>query len=271
MVADAMVALNLLERSEDRYRNAAISQRYLAGRSEDDFAPFLRFWNRVSYEAWRDLETSVRTDQPRPRSGPPGPEDQQIISQGIEASTRGPSRALARTYDFAAHRRVLDAGGGTGSFLLAILERFSGIKATLFDLPPVTVVARERLARHPAGSRIEIAAGDLLVDPLPKDHDVVILANVIHVFTPERNHHLLTRIREVVPAGARLLMVDRWTDAAHTKPVSAALLSGEYLLAAGGDVYSADEGRAWLADTGWIAVDHRPLADGWDVLIGEAQ
>jgi ubiquinone/menaquinone biosynthesis C-methylase UbiE len=270
MLADAMVALRLLEHTENRYRNAPVAVRFLAGQGEGDLSPFLRFWNRFSYPAWQHLEAAVRTDQPAPRPGPPSAEDQQIISQGIEASTRRTAVALADTYDFLPHRRILDAGGGTGSFLLAILERFPETEGTLFDLQSVTLVARERLSQHPDGSRVQLVAGDFMADPLPAGHDVVILSNVIHLFAPERNRTLLSRVREAVSPEARLLIVDRWTDPTRAEPLSAALAAGEYLLAAGGDVYSVEDGREWLEATGWRVVDHAPLADGWSTVIAEA-
>jgi SAM-dependent methyltransferase len=271
MVADAVVALGLLEHHDDRYQNAPVAARYLAGQSADDLGPFLRFWNRFSYPAWQHLEAAVRGDQPAPRSGPASASDQAVISQGIAASTRRAAQALAERYDFGAHQRVLDAGGGTGSMLLAILARYPTLTGTLFELPPVTAVATEQLSRHALGDRIQVEAGDFLVDPLPAEHDAILLANVVHLFTPERNQILLRRLREAVTSGARLLLVDRWTDETHTGPLSAALAAGEYLLAVGGDVYSSDEGRDWLAATGWQAGDHRLLADGWSLLIGEAR
>ncbi|HTQ41931.1 MAG TPA: hypothetical protein VMI75_04170 [Polyangiaceae bacterium] len=37
-----------------------------------------------------------------------------------------------------------------------------------------------------------------------------------------------------------------------------------------GDVYSTDEGKVWLEETGWKLVEARPLAGPQSVLIGEA-
>jgi len=37
-----------------------------------------------------------------------------------------------------------------------------------------------------------------------------------------------------------------------------------------GDVYSTDEGKVWLEETGWKLVEARPLAGPQSVVIGEA-
>jgi hypothetical protein len=38
-----------------------------------------------------------------------------------------------------------------------------------------------------------------------------------------------------------------------------------------GDVYSADEARAWLNRTGWRFAGHRPLAGPQSVIIAQAR
>ena len=47
----------------------------------------------------------------------------------------GSAVALAGSYEFGRHRRLLDLGGGTGSFLVPILERHPEIECGLFELP----------------------------------------------------------------------------------------------------------------------------------------
>jgi len=45
--------------------------------------------------------------------------------------TAGTAQALAMVYDFSPHRRLLDLGGGTGSFLLPILSRYQNLECAL--------------------------------------------------------------------------------------------------------------------------------------------
>ena len=53
--ADAMVALRLLERDGDLYRNTPVTATFLAGSGPADLRPFLTFWDRISYPAWTAL------------------------------------------------------------------------------------------------------------------------------------------------------------------------------------------------------------------------
>jgi SAM-dependent methyltransferase len=271
ILADAMVVLGLVERRGDRYRNGPVATAFLGGGDTSaDLRPFLRFWDRLSYPTWIKFEEAVRTGRGQ-TSLSFSEEDQRIFSEGVEALQVGPAHALPGAYDFSGHKRVLDVGGGTGSWLLAILQRYPELTGTLFELPMAAAVARQRLVDYPAGNRAEVVVGDFFSDPIPEGHDVVLIANVIHLFSPERNVHLLRRIRERVPGGARLLLVDFWTDPTHTEPSLAALLAGEFLVITGeGDVYSDEEVTGWLEGTGWRTLDRRTVTGPVSVVVAEA-
>lgn len=271
IIADAVTALGLLERCGDRYQNSAVAQGCLSGRGPMDMRPFVRFWNCLSYKRWLTLEDSVRKGQGVAGEFNFTPEEQAIFSEGVEAFSGGHALALSTAYDFSRHRRVLDLGGGTGSFLKALLQRNPGLQCTLYELSAAAAVARQRLADDPLGRRIEIVEGNFLKDPLPKGHDAVLLAHVVHVLVPERNQELLRRTREVVAAGARLLMVDFWMNTTHTEPLVGALMAGEFLVVGGnGDVYSVDEVRVWLEQSGWRFMEHKPLSGPVTLLVAEA-
>lgn len=271
IVADAMVSLGLIERRGDRYSNGDAAATFLAGRPGPDLRPMVRFWNRISYPTWQKLEEAVRLGEGQAQFGEFDKEEQQIFSAGVESFTAPVAAALSTSYDFSSHRRVLDVGGGTGSFLVAVLCRQSILKGTLFELPGACAVARQRLAREPEGTRIEVVEGDLFKDPLPEGHDVLIVANTVHVLSAAHNVALLRKMRAGVSAGARLLLVDLWTDPTHTQPAAAPLMSGEFLVLSGeGQAYSEEEADEWLGQTGWRKLERKPLAGPSSLIVAEA-
>ncbi len=95
----------------------------------------------------------------------------------------------------------------------------------------------KRLARDSLGTRIKVLEGDFWKEDIPAGYNAIIMANVLHLFSPEANAELLRKIRRFMPAGGRLLLVDFWMDVNHLEPLAAALLAGEFLLGSGeGDV-----------------------------------
>jgi hypothetical protein len=268
---DAMASLGLVERDGDRYRNSAAAAAFLAGAPGPDLRPLLRAFDRISYGLWTHLEAAIRAGEGQRQFGGLSAEQQQIQSAGVEAFTAAAAAALAANYDFGRHRRVLDVAGGTGSFLIPILRRYPALQATLFELPDPCTVARQRLAGEPEGARVAVVEGDLFTNPLPGGHDVLIVANTVHVLSVAHNLDLLKAMRAGVEGDARLLLVDLWMDPTHTQPPAAPLMSGQFLVMSGeGQAYDEEQADGWLGQTGWRKLERRPLAGPASVIIAEA-
>jgi SAM-dependent methyltransferase len=268
--ADAMVALGLLEFQDGTYRNGEAATRFLASPGPGDLRPFLKFWDKISYPAWTRLADALA-------SGPPREifdlDDalQQVASAGIEAILAGPANALPEAFDFGPHKRLLDVGGGTGSWTIAIAQRHRNIAGAILELQTVVELARSRVAAAGLQHRITVIAGDAMAGELPTGYDVFLLANLIHYWSAEQNQDLLQRVRRAAQPGSALLLADFWTNPAHTEPLQAALMAGEFAVhLRNGDVYSVEEVHDWLDRTGWRFADHRPLAGPQSLIIAEA-
>ena len=158
-----------------------------------------------------------------------------------------------------------------GAFSKAAQRTNPALGVALLELPATAALARAHWATTPH-LPITIVEGHLLTDSIPTGYDVLVLANIVHLFSPERNKALFNRIRQAVEPGARLLVVDFWTNPSHTEPVFAALMAGEFVVFAGeGDVYSQQEVEQWLANSGWQAIDFQPLTDTTSVIVAEAR
>lgn len=175
-----------------------------------------------------------------------------------------PDRARA-----ARQKELTEKGMRTGSWLRAILSKHEELRGTLFELPQVVAIAREAHKTAPYAERLEIISGDFFSDAIPTGHDSVLIANIFHNFTPEKNLALLARLRHGFPKGGRLLLVDLWTDPIHTEPVISALMAAEFLIHSAGDTYSEQDGLTWLEKTGWRKVDFRSLAGPVSLLVAE--
>ncbi len=269
--ADAMVALGLLDRRGDEYANTRVARTFLGGASPADVRPLLRFWDKISFPAWVNLAEALAR----------GPEReivdldeslQPIAAAGIEAFQAGPSSALSEILQLPDRCRLLDIGGGTGSWSIALARRFPGATATVLELPSVVPIARERIAQNGLADRIDVQAGDAVAGELPSGYDAFLVANVVHYWSPEQNRTVLRNIRMAAEPGALLALADFWTDPTHTQPVAAALMAGEFAVhLRNGDVYSVEEAAEWLDDTGWRLAGQEPLGGPMAVVLAEAR
>ena len=100
---------------------------------------------------------------------------------------------------------------------------------------------------------------------------MLLIANTVHVLSAAHNLELLGKARATAQVGARLLLVDLWTDATHSQPLAAALMSGQFLIMAGeGQTYSEQEADEWLKQTGWRKMERKQLAGAAGLIVAEA-
>ena len=80
-----------------------------------------------------------------------------------------------------------------------------------------------------------------------------------------------TAIFRIGLSGARLLLVDLWTDPTHTEPTAAAVISGTFLLISGeGQSYSEQEADGWLELTKLRKLERKPLSWPNSLIVAEA-
>ncbi|MBE1489476.1 methyltransferase [Plantactinospora soyae] len=261
-----LAAAGLLERDGDRYRNAPDTEAFLSGRGPLDLRPILRYWDTVSYASWGRAGTAFRTRQAV--RGELSPEQTQAYESAVAAVTAETAADLARTYDFSRHRRLLDVGGGIGTFTRPILRDHPRLTGTLLELPEVASMVGPDISSSEFAQRLDVRGADVFTDPLPNGHDAIVVANFLHLFSPEHNIALLTRLREVAPPDGRLLLVDWWRDGPTPHP-SARFAAGEFLMISGGDTYRPDEVADWLAASGWRFVSHQPLPPPAGLIVAE--
>lgn len=107
--------------------------------------PFLRFWDQLSYPMWTGFADTVLTGRGQAATQL-SEREQRLYSEGVEAIQAAPAHALPAVYDFGRYERLLDLGGGTGSWLLAP------------GGPPAVPPPAHDAVRAPRGSRARPAA-----------------------------------------------------------------------------------------------------------------
>jgi ubiquinone/menaquinone biosynthesis C-methylase UbiE len=142
---------------------------------------------------------------------------------------------------------VLDLGGGTGGYTKALLDRFPSGHVTLFDRPEVIELARDQLDVDRYGERLRLIGGDFLEEIPDGPFELVLIANVLHIFEPSVALRLVQRAAKVVEPGGSLVIRDGMVEPDRRSP-EAALLFGIHMCVFSdeGRIYSTDEVAAML-------------------------
>ena len=158
---------------------------------------------------------------------------------------------ILAAYSFAKHRRLLDLGGGDGTFLRAVAKAAPRLELRLFDLPPVAERARSAFAAAGLTDRAEAHGGNFLTDPLPEGADIVSLVRVVHDHDDDAARRILERARSALPAGGTLLLAEPMAGTAGAEASGDAYF-GFYLLAMGsGRPRTRAELEAMVLDAGF--------------------
>ncbi|WP_211357970.1 tryptophanase [Amycolatopsis cihanbeyliensis] len=271
--ADLLLAgcasLGLLNKSGARYRNSELSEEFLVKGAPYYFGGFVRYLDRREYPAWQSIVEALRTN--RPLTWTPGtqeslfdtgdPETLQLFWDCMYCISTFTARALATVYDLTRHTRLLDVGGGAGAFPIELCRRFGHLSATVFELPHVGDLARQKITAANMDGAVDVVAGDFICDPeLPRGYDAIILSMILHDWDEETCRTLLRKCRAALPPGGAVLICELLLNDERTGPPAAALMGMNMLVETeGGKNYSAAEYRGWLQEAGFARVEVMPI------------
>ena len=160
------------------------------------------------------LEEVLATGNPLPEAGVAdsfdifSKDDQRWFAEGMLANAASGAQYLRRELDFSSFRRLLDVGGSSGGYTLALLEAHPLLDATIFDLEPVRPLAEGRIAERGLGDRCRFVGGSFFDDPLPKGHDVLLLSNILHDWDASQCDRILTACYEAIEPGGTIVVVE---------------------------------------------------------------
>ncbi len=158
---------------------------------------------------------------------------------------------IAREIPLGEARQMLDVGGGPGTYALEWASAHPRLKATVFDIPPVLEVAKEYIRRYQLENRVTTQAGDFNRDALGTGYDLVLLANVLHMYNAETAEGLVKRAVTALAPGGRLIVHGFTTDEGGTSPLEDAMFSINIgLLTEGGNAHPLPEMTRWVTGAG---------------------
>ncbi|MDY6893091.1 MAG: methyltransferase [Chloroflexota bacterium] len=177
---------------------------------------------------WTGLPEIVRTGQRR--AGPKPPES--ITSRWHEhwiwamhgTAANGVGQWLAGQVNLNDRNSLLDLGGGSGTYSLALCQRFPNLRAVIWDLPQTIAIAEQIIERFDMKDRITTQTGDWKHDEFGKGYDCMLMSNIMHGPGSEAETKLAKATRALVPGGL-LIIHDFLLNNDKSGPLPAALFN----------------------------------------------
>jgi O-methyltransferase len=204
-------AHGVFEQQGEVFRHSAAS-RMLRSDHRQSMRAFVRMFGlAINWDAYRELEFSVRTGRrAMEKTLPEGvwaylaqnPGANSIFNAAMLAKAQGQIPAIVSSGNFSRFNIIGDVAGGRGHLLAAILEAAPQAKGILFDLPHVV-----KEASALASSRLTLQGGDFFKDPLPRC-DAYILMEIIHDWPDQEAVAILQAVRQAALPGAALFLIE---------------------------------------------------------------
>lgn len=266
---DALAAMSLLSKREDKYLCEPSVAQMLSERSPRTILPIVlhmaSLWKRWSYltdivkglgGAKEEYDFSKNAGELRSFIGAMHAIGAPMAKRIVEGVDPGASRAL------------LDVGGGSGTYTIAFLRAVPEMKATLFDLPEVVEMARERLREEGLLDRTTLVEGDYSLQELPNGHDLAMLSAIIHSNSPEENLDLFNKVFRALKPGGRILVRDHVMSPDRTFPKDGAIFAINMLVGTtGGGTYTYEEIKDGLLHAGFHKIRLLKQGDHMDAVV----
>lgn len=249
ILMDALVSLEFLRKNRRGYRNTPYTRgRLLPGRPRS-IASNLRYQELLS-EAYSGMAETIRRG--RPRLGLKDllarrPAFVRDYIQGMSDIAQRPAAELAQALDLNGVQRMLDVGGGPGTFTLACLRKNPRIEATILDLPETLAHTKRFVAASPWKRQIKLKEGNYHVADFGQGLDLILMSHITHDEGPEQNLAMIRKAHRALRNGGILVVHDFMLNSDKTQPIFGALFSVHLLSYTNcGRTYSERDYKVWV-------------------------
>lgn len=212
----ALASAGILHEHPDEVFSLATLGQGLRSDAEQSLAGWAAFMGRpYQWQLWSNLGHTVQTGENAfghlygmspwaYRSA--HPEEDAIFNRAMTSMTLLTVRAVLEAYDFGRFGTLVDVGGGNGTLLAAILQRYPAMHGILVDQAHVTQQAGPVLA--PVADRCRVVPGSFF-EPLPAGADAYLLKAILHDWDDDECVAILRRCREATAPNGALLVIER--------------------------------------------------------------
>lgn len=261
MLLNALASIGLIDKHPDGYRNTAFAGQYLVKNSAEYLGHIIRHHHHLM-AGWALLHESVKSGEPvRAKISHEADEaERESFLMGMYNLASQLAPGVASAIDLGGCQRLLDFGGGPGTYAIHFCRRNPGLSAVVYDLPSTRLFAEDTISRHGLGSRISFVAGDYHQDPVPEGFDVAWLSHILHADGAEGCKTILQKAVTALKPGGKLLVQEFILNDRKDGPPFPALFSLNMLLGtSSGQSYSEAELGGMMRQAGLADIRHLPI------------
>lgn len=222
---NALAGMDLLQKKNGRYGHTDQSTAFLVSTSPTYLGDYLLHVNAFHEQFSMNIEDLVRKGPPSSTGSSLGDESIWAESARLAAAyqysgeAQHIARIVSRLPEFKGMTKMLDLGGGSGFYTMAIVAAHPSIQGVVFEQPAVADVAEQFIREYGFKDRVSVIAGDYTKDNLKGPYDLVFASATLNFFK-DRFDALFSKVYDALaPAGVFITHQDGIKDE-RTKPIN---------------------------------------------------
>jgi SAM-dependent methyltransferase len=272
MLLNAMTALGLMEKEGECYTPTTFASEYLA-RSSPRYIGYIIMHHHNLMAGWVNLDDSVKSGTPfRGRiSHADNDSERENFEMGMFNLAMQIAPRIVSHIDLSGRKRLLDLGGGPGTYAIHFCKNNPQLSATVYDLSTTRIFAEKTIASFGLSERISFQEGDFISDEVPTGFDVAWLSHILHGESPEGCAVVLSRAVAALEPGGILMVQEFILNDSMAGPLFPALFSLNMLLGTQqGRSYSQRQLENMMTAAGLVSIRRLELdlPNGAGVLVG---
>ena len=270
---NALTAMGLLIKSENRYANSPLSTLYLT-KDSPQYIGYMIMHHYHLMDSWHHLDRSVVTGAPaRVRAAASTEEQRESFLMGMFNLAMALAPQATKEIDLAGRKSLLDLGGGPGTWAIHFCLNNPGLRATVYDLPATRPFAEKIIARFGASNRVQFQEGDYLEDEIENSYDAAWLSHILHGESPKDCQVIIKKAVATLRPGGLIMVHDFILNNDLAGPLYPALFSLNMLTGTTeGRSYSEGQIMDMLAKAGAKDLSRHPFRGPNDsgIIVGTA-
>ncbi|MEY4640370.1 MAG: hypothetical protein RLZZ227_364 [Pseudomonadota bacterium] len=147
------------------------------------------------------------------------------VTAFMHAHSMPAAQGMIRTCDFSGIRKVLDVGGGSGCFSIALASLRPDIYCSIMELPTICELAQHYIDDAGASGQVDTVTVDMFRKPWPAGFDAHFFSNVFHDWSVDTCIELAKKSYAALAPGGCILLHEMLLDDSGTAPAPAVAFS----------------------------------------------
>ena len=225
---EACACMSLLNKNNDKYENTYFSAIYFVEGRKHYVGDFLELMHYESLQ-WFRLAKIIKGETNEKINIPYFEYNHKTFITAMNCLGHlGEAEAMCDFADLSGCRKMVDAGGGSGLYSIALCRRYPKLQSTIFDLKETIEVTQEFISKNAVKDRITLQKGDFLKDDFGTELDAVLMSDMVYGEL-EAEKVLKNAWNSLKPKG-KLIVRGYYSDVDKTKSLFGSLFRVKQLL-----------------------------------------